>query len=294
MKFNFASIWAGSLTSFKELDEALDRLYDTISPSTQEFEPVVVAEDELLEFRSMLVDVRLPQNVKDRISKIAAENGLDRASVVVLLYSREELTCSKPCEGMTFLGAFQIVEAKEIQGGTVEPAERPHEEGEPNLYKACRKGDLKRIHELLRDGGDVNEGNEIGHTPLMVACTTENPVVVKQLLDSGASVLQRTPGDAYAPIHWAVMHPPSVPTNVVKILDLLIANGADVNAVGASGTSALMHAVWFGSTPVVEFLLKNGANSKLVDVKGRTAITVAETKGYAEIAQILRDANLIH
>ncbi len=55
----------------------------------------------------------------------------------------------------------------------------------------------------------------------------------------------------------------------------LIAEGKDVNAVNASGRSALMSAVFFRNHGIVRELLIEGANVNSVDAQGRTALMMA-------------------
>ena len=55
----------------------------------------------------------------------------------------------------------------------------------------------------------------------------------------------------------------------------LIAEGSDVNAVNASGRSALMSAVFFRNRGIVKELLIEGANVDSADAQGRTALMIA-------------------
>ena len=67
----------------------------------------------------------------------------------------------------------------------------------------------------------------------------------------------------------------------------LIAEGNDVNAVNASGRSALMSAVFFSNRGIVKELLVEGANVNGVDTQGRTALMIAVSNKDIEIVELL-------
>jgi len=74
----------------------------------------------------------------------------------------------------------------------------------------------------------------------------------------------------------------------------LLGRGADVNARGASGETALMIAAAGGRTPIVRVLLAAGASADAKDSQGRTARDNAEgipdEKRRTEITQLLQQA----
>jgi len=76
----------------------------------------------------------------------------------------------------------------------------------------------------------------------------------------------------------------------------LLAAGADVNtANNADGGTALIFAVYGGSTEIVSQLIEAGADLNVKDAgtgndNGRTALSYAEEKNHAEITAVLRQA----
>lgn len=76
----------------------------------------------------------------------------------------------------------------------------------------------------------------------------------------------------------------------------LLAAGADVNAANkADGGTALIFAVYGGSTEIVSQLIDAGADLNIKDAgtdndDGRTALSYAEEKRHAEITAVLRQA----
>lgn len=57
-----------------------------------------------------------------------------------------------------------------------------------NLFDAVVNEDTKRIKSLLDEGKNINEKDENGTTPLMVACKRGNLRIIKFLLEHGADV----------------------------------------------------------------------------------------------------------
>lgn len=57
---------------------------------------------------------------------------------------------------------------------------------------------------------------------------------------------------------------------------------------GVTGNSLLMWASMFGQTEIVSNLLIRGADAKLVNNDGETAITLARKQGFSDIVTLLR------
>ncbi len=74
-----------------------------------------------------------------------------------------------------------------------------------------------------------------------------------------------------------------------KIGEMLLARGADVNA-GAGGNTALHGAAWFGELDFAQWLLRQGADVQAKDYREKTPWAVAEERGQAELAELLRRA----
>jgi ankyrin repeat protein len=186
---------------------------------------------------------------------------------------------------------------------------------------AARKGDVKKLKALLaQDPKLVNEKDNNGDAPLHQAALHGQVAAVQFLLESGADVNAKNsygaylPGDywaavsgasnqtdpvkilfapgnndeyrknGYTPLHLAVFS-----TNHKKIVDLLVAKGANVNDQSASGATPLLFAVMRGQKDDVTYLLDHGANPNLADAYGDTPLMCALQTSYQSLVQPLVD-----
>jgi len=137
-----------------------------------------------------------------------------------------------------------------------------------DIWTGAQTGNIEAVKQHLADGVDVNSKSDIGRTPLDVAIAFKQPLItdllrkhggktrdelkaaesieaaaelgnieaVKQHLDDGTEVNARTE-DGWTALHFAAQN------SRREIAELLIANGADVNAVA-------MDDVFSGQTPL--------------------------------------------
>ncbi|XP_030647824.1 ankyrin repeat domain 34Bb [Chanos chanos] len=128
-----------------------------------------------------------------------------------------------------------------------------------SLLKAVYLCRLRLTRLLLEGGAYINESNERGETPLMVACKTHH-------------------SDAQ-----------SVPKS--KIVRYLLESGADPNIQDKSGKTALMHAcVERAGEEVLSLLLSSGADPSLEDHSGSSALVYAVNAGDKDVLRVLLDA----
>jgi ankyrin repeat protein len=76
----------------------------------------------------------------------------------------------------------------------------------------------------------------------------------------------------------------------LDIVQHLINNGADVNASGNDGDTALMWASWNGHYDIAKLLIDHGADVNAKDEYGRTALMGASGLGHLGIVRLLLDA----
>ena len=177
------------------------------------------------------------------------------------------------------------------------------------LHVAADRGNVQRIHELLRDGADLEARDLDGYTPLMIAVSVEEPEAVDRLLEAGADLsAQNYRGDTAlhiaaennnpgltarllesnanpnlrnqqgrTPIHSVAtgLSPNGTSSSPIETIELLQHSGADIDAQDSSGNTAL-HFVALGRSPeaerIAEAMLQRGADSSIANMNGRTPV----------------------
>lgn len=129
------------------------------------------------------------------------------------------------------------------QGGVTEMSI----EGATPLFLAAAAGNGGAIRQLTAAGADPHISTKQSTTPLMVA--------------AGLGLFENRREDAVKQSLEAVM--------------MLVEMGADVNAVGEHGWTALHGAAYTGSNDTLEFLVKHGARMDVVDGFGQTPLSIA-------------------
>ncbi|MFC2134564.1 ankyrin repeat domain-containing protein [Bacteroidota bacterium] len=98
------------------------------------------------------------------------------------------------------------------------------------IHTAAAMGSLKSIERHIKAGSDLNEKDQYGSTPLIVAITFGKPEVVKVLIEAGADI-QIKNSDGASPLHIAAFfcHP--------EIVKALLDKGADKTEKNSSGNT---------------------------------------------------------
>lgn len=184
------------------------------------------------------------------------------------------------------------------------------------LHEAARRGDLRKIKELLGRGENVNARDAIGYTPLHYAAKSGHLDVVQFLVENGADVnaislneFLETPlhmavssgrldvvrflvergahvdsldGVLMTPLHWAAGG-----CNL-EVVRFLVEKGANVNARNMYGATPLHWAAANGCLDVVRFLLEVGADPSLRNGDGKTPLDLASERGHAEVVKLIK------
>ncbi|SDX06101.1 ankyrin repeat domain-containing protein [Paenibacillus sp. CF384] len=190
-----------------------------------------------------------------------------------------------------------------------------------DFFNEVANGDLDKIKAFIENGIDVNEKDENEQTALMVAVMSNNPEVVKLLLECKADV------DAFGihkedrnPINYASAYglvdivkilleykpnmkllnvyggTPLIPAceqghyEVAKLL--LEETDVDVNHINNLGYTALYEVTFSPNrssvyVDITNLLIKHGADRNIKDKGGRTPLEIATKNGLEAIANIL-------
>ncbi|ETS85826.1 hypothetical protein PFICI_03851 [Pestalotiopsis fici W106-1] len=148
------------------------------------------------------------------------------------------------------------------------------EYGETPLSRAAKHGHEAIVRLLLDHGAGVNHMDEGGVTPLSRAARNGREAIVEMLVKHGANINVRLPGNE--PTLLLV----TARRAFWRIVDLLLATGADHESRDIYGRSALVYAIIWDHPEAVDVLLaQNKLDLDAKDHWGSTAISFAARSG---------------
>ena len=173
----------------------------------------------------------------------------------------------------------------------------PAKNGSSPLQWAAQAGNEDIVALLLKYGAAVNAVSDSGNTALAYACGSGHSVlhcynlkVIKLLLERGAD--PNIPAhDERFPLDLAAQ------AGHADIVELLLKNGAKVNAISGSNTALAYACGWGDRTvyrpnlEVIKLLLKRGADPNLPTYDGRFPLDLATQAGHADIVELLLKVN---
>lgn len=127
-----------------------------------------------------------------------------------------------------------------------------------DLIAAARAGDAAAVTTALAAGAEIEARSDSGATALMIAASRGDAAMVENLLEAGADPAARHAGALEA---TALMYAGGAPDPAVAAL--LIAHGADIDAVDVQGDPAVNWAAYYGNSAVLDILLRAGADTTL-------------------------------
>lgn len=173
------------------------------------------------------------------------------------------------------------------------------------LIEAAKNGDTATVNQLLIEGVDVNAKDSDGKTALIHAAIEGQIDIVKVLLENGAYVNAKDNDGKTTLIHVVQRSNMIFRNSLVYflkgsvrdyrnalqdhfiIVEILTAEGANVNAKEKYGFTALMLAAMEGHADMVKMLLSKGANVRARDNNGKTALKHAKEREYEHIVELL-------
>ena len=194
---------------------------------------------------------------------------------------------STPLAEATKQGDARMVKTLLAAGSGTEGA---NADGQTALMIAIKNGDLPVFNLLIDAGAKVNAVEKVqDQTPLMwaAAAARNAPEMVKVLIAKGANVNARAkfndwPGQitsepraqyhtygGLTPLLYAARG------GCYACVEALVSAGADVNLPNNEGMTPMMIALDNSQNGVAKFFLDHGANPKVWDIYGRTALYVA-------------------
>lgn len=162
------------------------------------------------------------------------------------------------------------------------------ETGWTALQWAASNGASNVIPLLIEQGANLNVGENKGETPLLLFMRNYSNSRISQLImDSGANMLAKDIDGATA-LHYACRDE-LYDQGGRFLAHKIIEGGLSINALDNFNWTPLMYAANKGHQLLCQWLIKNGADCKLTNKDGQTALDLAQKKGYYRAVNVLKE-----
>ena len=190
------------------------------------------------------------------------------------------------------------------------------------LHAAANKGDGLQLEKLIASQSDVNARDDYGRTPVHVATFAKQRNIIRKLAKVGAN-LELLESDKYDAVTIAAVADDEETLRVLLslgasaklttsrydgtaliaaahlghegVVKQLIAASAPLDHVNNLHWTAMIESIVLGNggarhQEVLRALIAAGASTKLTDRQGNTPLTLAKSRGYTDMVQMLEKA----
>lgn len=189
--------------------------------------------------------------------------------------------------------------------------------GSSPIHISVVNNNIPVIRLLLQHGGEINLPDGEGKTPLIKAIQCNHEQLVKFLVFNQANGNLSDPETGNTALMWALnqammeavkilllpssnmdvnrrnvnretaLHIITKNPSLNQFLDQVMDMNATLNVIDVNGRTPLMNAAACGNLPAVQSLVKRAVDVNVRDASGLSAIDLAKTNGYTEIAQLI-------
>ena len=150
-----------------------------------------------------------------------------------------------------------------------------------NIFDVARTGTLAEAQALFQQNPKVvNDINEAGYPPLILACYRGNTEVAQFLIENGANLnYNSTMG---TPLMAAVVK------GNVEIVNLLLKKNVTIEQKDGNGTTALIYAAMFKNHEIAKLLIQRKASYETKDNRGNSALDYAILADDDQLIEIIK------
>jgi ankyrin repeat protein len=208
---------------------------------------------------------------------LAAAFGGYREAAEVLLAAGARVDTADS-DGRTPLMAAALAGSAPLVGALTQrnaDVERPDASGFTALVYAAANGHASVVDALDRAGAKA--GRDLALAFAIRGCATD---IAQRFIDKGASTSTR--------LQEAPLLVVAAGGNCRDGVELLLAHGADVDATGTDGITALMEAARLGSVELASLLLDKGADLEKVNAERQSAWAIAALSNQRDVIEVFR------
>jgi len=255
---------------------------DSVSDTGENLLHLAIAQSEL-EIIQNLIARGIDLNRPDKQENTPLDRAIERrnAEIVEFLFSKKarlgSLRYDRAHSQFTALCWAIETESKKILAELISQGLKSNalnSDGNTPLHCAVRREKTAIAQWLITQGAGVNVRNQNDETPLYLAVKNHDLETTKLLLNWGANVnlgaaLSRDRLAVNFPLHQAVRHKNNT------IIQLLLAKGANINALDSHGYTPLHAAISNKNMKAVTLLLDRQANINAKNKQGETSLDLA-------------------
>ena len=186
-----------------------------------------------------------------------------------LLKSRADFGLKPPKKDIFYITERYDVDELKVAINAGADINQQNEFGFTPLLIATKENNLEHVKYLISQGADFKIKNINGNDALILATKENNVDIFKYLLLQGADYNVTSPKTKRQAIHIAARQ------GFLNIMEILLNKGVDINKPSALGESPLMLAIQSHFKPVVKYVIERGADINAKDTSGKTPLDYA-------------------
>jgi len=156
-------------------------------------------------------------------------------------------------------------------------------DGNTCMHLATKSGNAEMAELLLDHKANIDDLDQNGYSPLMIAVSERHKQLISTLLMKKARLNFKSKDTEQTALMIAICN------GIPEVAEKLIFSGAAVKGFDKEGNTTLLHAAEFGYSSLVNILIGKGVNVNCANKKGITPLTAAIRNGHVDCAAILLD-----